>query len=237
MYGTRKRKRPNYALPFTPPRRVVRTKRARTYRRGYDRRVGYYGRFVGPGSRELKFFDKTNNINPVGPTGNIYSTLNNVAIGTGESDRIGRKIIIKAIHVRFDVSLDSQSAPVSLPEGETLRVILYVDKQTNGAAAAVADILETAHVRSYKNLVNTGRFRIMYDKYININYLTLNNNDDSAGVKRHYAINKRCNIPIEFSGTTGTVSEMATNNIGMLLISQTGQVNWNSHSRIRYSDS
>ena len=54
-----------------------------------------------------------------------------------------------------------------------MRVMLYHDKQANGATAAVLDILESADYQSFNNLVNSGRFRILMDRTYAMNYLTL----------------------------------------------------------------
>ena len=53
---------------------------------------------------------------------------------------------------------------------------------------------------------------------------------------RSWKMNKRVNIPLEFSGTTGVIGELKVNNIGVLVISAAGAVKMDYVCRIRYSD-
>ncbi len=221
----------------------------RTYKRrklvvpGYTRKVGYYGRFAGrPPSSELKFLDTSANDAIVAATGDFIGTGTVVVIpqDTTESGRIGRKCTIKQIHWRYKVSLAERDAVADPVEGDSLRMILYQDKQCNGATAATGDILETASFLSFRNLVNTGRFVMLMDKIVNINYAGLGS--DGAGVVsqaevvKSYEWHKSCNIPIEYSSTTGAIAEIKSNNIGIFLISTSGIVRFDSNIRVRFSD-
>lgn len=243
MYGTRKRKRPNYALPFNPPRRVGRPARrppAKRFRPGYNRTAGFYGRYRGSGA-EYKFYDGNFTFNPVATTGSLVSSINTVPQGTTESDRIGRKIVIRSIFFRFAVDLDKTSnAP--LPDAEEIRIIVYLDTQTNGAAiSGPTDILMSSSVRAYRELANSKRFKIMMDK----NYV-INPSNITQGVSSQYSYTgarrlgsyykTKCNIPIEFDSTTGVISEIKSNNIGILAISYNGIGILRGNIRIRYTD-
>lgn len=216
---------------------LSRFKRRRTasYRpaKGYVRKVGYYGRYPPLGSTELKFHDTTPAIT-VPNTGSIVSnSLIAIAAGTGESQRIGRKITVRSINLRFTGVLTSSAVPAQTDDG--LRVVLYHDKQANGAAATVTDILETAAYLSFNNLSNKNRFRILMDKTVDISATAA----FSAASLQHGKTKSwymKCNIPVEYSSVTGALSEIRSNNLGILVISDNGQVDFNSQVRIRYSD-
>ncbi len=108
-------------------------------------------------TKELKFFETQVNVSPVASTGTIPVSGSVVKIpqGTEENERIGRKCTIKSIHCRYQAEL--RGASNSSLQSDVLRIIMYLDKQANGAAAAVSDISETATWQTFNNLSNSGR--------------------------------------------------------------------------------
>jgi len=205
--------------------------------KGSYRTTGYYGRYSPLGS-ELKFLDTTDTKSSVNASGTIKeSSLVNVVAGTGESQRVGRKITIKSIHMRYIAQLSNTSNPSGTDDG--LRVIVYWDKQCNGATAAVTDILETAEYLSFNNLSNKNRFSILMDKTVDISatagaYDGTNDQFGQKAVTRSF--HKKVNIPVEYSSTTGGLTEIRSNNIGLLAISDAGAINMGYTCRVRFSD-
>jgi hypothetical protein len=207
---------------------------------GFTRNVGYYGRFKS-GTPELKYKDREHEFVQVDADGEIDSSLNIVAQGDGPSERIGRKIVIKKINIRGYVSWESPS--ISSPENtyDQLRLIIYLDKQCNGTAATVSDILETEDIRSFNNLSNKSRFKILsdqrFDLFSHAGGSTGSDDTYSPGYKSFTKFIK-CNIPIEYdqTATTGVISTIRSNNIGMLAISQNGLLVVETTTRIRYTD-
>jgi hypothetical protein len=199
---------------------------------GYTRRSGYYGRY-SPLGTELKFLDTTWNVNPSATGQIVLDSVNEVAAGTGESQRVGRKVTIKSINMRFVPNLNSTASAANTDDG--MRVILYHDKQCNGAAPNVVDILESADYLSFNNLSNKNRFRILMDKYVDLSSASgiSATFGKIAKTKQFYM---KCNIPIEFSSTTGGIAEIRSNNIGVLCISDKGVSDVNGNVRIRFSD-
>ncbi len=126
---------------------------------------------------------------------------------------------------------------------DSVRIIVFLDKQHNGSASIlVTDILETANWKSFNNLANTGRFKIFKDTIIPLNYLTLAFNgllSLQSALARSYVFefHKKCSIPIEMSDSTGSLAAIRSNNIGIMMISES---NLNStvtlSTRIRYTD-
>lgn len=206
---------------------------------GYYRRSGYYGRFSAP-SGELKFHDLDIDDATVAANGTIAEdSCVGIAQGTGESQRIGRKVTIRSLFWRYHLQLPTINAGTSTAVSDVVRVVVYQDSQTNGAAAAVTDILETDNYQSFNNLANSGRFKILYDKQHVLNYTALGSDGttmDAASNMRTGSFYKKCNIPIEYSSTTGAITELRTNNIGVLLLSRNGVCEFESKMRLRYSD-
>ncbi len=189
---------------------------------------------------ESKFFDSDKDDGVVAATGAITTSLNLVVQGIAESQRIGRKITITKIHCTFSVFLPAESDKADISTGDIVRVMLYCDKQANGADANVTDLLETATFFSYRNLTNSKRFQILFDKYYTINRrvaMTDGTNTSASPRVEHSAqkVNRNLNIPIEFSANTGAITEITTNNIGLLYISKQGAAGIDTTCRIRYT--
>ncbi len=223
------------------------------YRKTYKRkRTGGFatGRYKAPKRRkfvgrsyqeqELKFFDTTVNDAIVTNTGQVSVSLNLVPVGDTESTRIGRKIWVTSIWVRLEIFLPQQQNQADIGVGDQLRIILIQDKQTNGAAATVLNILETQVKESYRNLSNTERFRFIYDKNVVLNRRVAvtdgTNTSTSPTVVYHFEKYIRIpNVPVQFDGVSGAISEVRSNNFFLLFISQVGVLGvQNSNVRIRY---
>ncbi len=209
-------------------------------RRGFTRTAGFYGRYRGGpnGSGELKFFDLDIDVTPA-VAGSITDSINHIPQGVTENTRVGRKCTITNIAWRYDMVLPK--ATDGNNGSEQVRIIMYLDKQCNGATATVTGILESADYQSFNNLANKSRFRTLMDRTYNLNatamggYATgpLFNTAETAMSDSFY---KKCSIPLEFDSTTGAITEIRSNNIGLLLISKTALVALTSKIRIRFSD-
>lgn len=206
--------------------------------RGYLRTAGYYRQTAAKASVELKFHDVDLDDAVVATGGTITDSINKIAQGVTESERIGRKCNIRSIQWRMNVSLPTLDAQALAQVEDTVRTILYQDTQCNGATAAVTDILEAANWQSFNNLANKGRFKILMDKEVDLNPLAIASDGDglmtTAGVTRTHTFFKKCNIPVEFSATTGAITEIRSNNLGVLQISQSGKGSFESKIRLRF---
>lgn len=201
---------------------------------------GYYGRYkygLSTASPEMKFYDGTANFALVDTGGEIEDSICEIAQGITEKTRVGRKIQIKKISLRITFSLPSTQAIAET--SDVVRLLVYLDRQCNGATAAVTDILETADDMSFNNLANKGRFSVLMDKKVGL---------DSTGGSwdgthsQFVSVNKfkdrylTTDIPVEFDGPTGAITEIKSNNIGLLAISGAGYAAMIVHYRIRYFD-
>ncbi len=194
---------------------------------------------------ELKFFDTLKALTAVAGTGVILDdSVNHIVQGVTESERVGRKCTIRAVHFRGVITNPTWTA---LGDGkQAVRIIVYHDKQANGATAAIGDILEqTAENTSYnsfRNLANSGRFKILYDVRKDMRIPAVA--QTAAGTFSSYInvwswhFSRKVNIPIEFSGITGAIDEIRSNNIGVLAMgfdnSSPPSVQYTC--RLRYSD-
>ncbi len=239
-------KAPKYTamLPYRARRRrgskrgYGRRRRRRVFRRGYNRTGGFYGFGGRSGLRpEYKFFDR--DIDAIIPSTAVIFTdsLNRIAQGTGESARVGRKCTLRSLACKLRARLPILTNSAA-PTGDSLRIVVYLDKQCNGATAQVLDVLETADVHSFRNLANISRFSVLYDRVYPLSR-TAASGADATAEWAPYVIEdsffKKFTIPIEFSGTTGTIAEIRSNNIGIIAVTQFGKADLDLHTRLRFS--
>jgi len=202
---------------------------------------GYYGRFkraANVGNRELKFHDLVVDDAAIATGATIVTdSVLEIAQGAGESQRIGRKIIIKKIGWRYEIRKLNSTGPTD--GDDVIRIVLYLDKQANGLTAATTDILETANYQSFNNLANRGRFRILFDKTVAMNIEAgAGDGTTNVGFIKAYQgqFYKNCNIPVEYSAAAGAITSINSNNIGVMLLSRSGVCFFGSQMRIRFSD-
>lgn len=206
---------------FKRPRKPVRKKRILGKRKTF-----YSAPAVGP-LVERKWHDATFTLTP-GSTGFIDSTSTLlIPQGVADNNRIGRKIVIKSLMFRCELNdrgrQDTDTVTPQIDQN-VARLILYVDKQANGAGAAVTDILQNATWMSYRNLDNEKRFDILYDDFHVIKSVPFFNNNatndaiGAQGAEEFIKWSKKVDIPITYSGAAGALSERTEYNIGFLYI-------------------
>ncbi len=218
--------------------RMARTRTRRLIVPGITRRAGFFG--INR-SGELKFHDIDINDSAIAAGVTVAEdSCVTIIQGVTESQRIGRKCTIRSINWRFNISLVSQVDSADPPKGDVVRILLYQDKQTNGAAATSTQILESADFQSFNNLANKSRFRTLMDRTYTIDHTLAQTDGTNTGGYAEVNITdtlfKRVNIPIEYDSTTGAITEVRSNNIGVLTISKNGTATFESKMRLRFSD-
>ncbi len=167
-----------------------------------------------------------------------------IAQGAGESERLGRRIIVRSINIRGVLSLPAQNGATVPPTGDVLRSMLLLDKQCNGAVPSNDDVLAQTNggerVYSFRNVASAERFEILNEQFNSINYrggIGIAADQDWSGQREVFSVYVKCRIPIEYSGATGAVTERTTNNIvfgGITLASDCDLLFVNV--RVRYTD-
>ncbi len=190
-------------------------------------------------SGESKFLDQTVDVTTISATGEIASaSLVVLPQGNDDSERIGRKVTVTSIGMKYDVNLPK--ATDGNETADTIRLILYWDKQANGATATMATLLEDGtDWLSFRNLTETGRYVFLMDRTFVIEAPGISGNGtttETGQAIHHDDFYKTVNIPIEYSGITGVIAQIRSNNIGLAVISRTGLADLDSVIRIRYTD-
>ncbi len=190
---------------------------------------------------ELKFHDVDLDDALVATGGTVIASINLIPQGVTEITRIGRKSTIRKIQWRYDIDLPAESDSADISQGDIVRVIMFVDQQTNKATAAVTDILESADYQSFRNLNNSGRFVMLMDVTHSINRRVAFTDGSNTASTPEVVIGtfkffKDVVIPLEFTAATGAITEITVNNIGVLLISREGTAGFESKIRLRFFD-
>lgn len=164
----------------------------------------------------------------------MNDSLNLIPQGVTESSRVGRKCKVTRLDFKGQMVLPSTDLNTT---DEQMRIIVYLDKQCNGTAATILDILETASINSFRNLSNTNRFSILSDKTVAMTAKVAGGSTAISGdMLQSFRRNISVNAPLEFSNTTGALTEIRSNNIGLLAITLHGQASLGYTCRVRFSD-
>ncbi len=209
---------------------------------GRYRRSGFYGRYNKSPGVELKFHDISTglDVNPVPTAGAFVQTSwNLIPQDVTEDGRIGRKCTIHSVMLRGAVRYNEVDAAATPPPADLVRILVYLDTQCNGAVANATALLVNDAITSPNNLSDSGRFKTLWDKFVVMNFNGLAS--DGAGVvsagenMRYFSMYKKVKIPLQFSGATGAIAEIRSNNIGCMVISaQAGCQITNSIIRLRF---
>jgi hypothetical protein len=193
-----------------------------------------------PSDKELKYWDTYRADINLPVDGHVIPTICGIDQGTATTQRIGRQIKIVSIHFKGYIYHFPSAA---LDCARLFRVILYVDKQCNGAPAEFTDIYTppggaNSNIFAYRNLENQKRFRVLADQYHKIETRVT---DDVLGFGRmltHFEFNKDVDIDINYTGGGITVTSISSNNIGMIVIADGGSaLQLDMTTRVRYVDS
>jgi len=180
---------------------------------------------------ELKFTDISNTLIPVFATAafNGPILLNGLVPGSGADQRIGRKVTIKSLLLKYSFNLGATSTG-----GSPCRILVVYDKQANAVAPNITDVLLADAFNSPNNLSNRDRFVTLVDQIT-----------DNISVQWNFSIGgsifKKLNLETMFNaGTAGSIGDITSGSI-LIFAAQAGNIGTASpglifRSRIRYQD-
>ncbi len=211
----------------------------RRYRRSFRR-----GRFGGRRNGrqmfrrpELKFLDTTEASFTPATTGNVSATVVQARLGTGSSQRIGRQIAVRSIHVKLMCVLPTTTAGANASDSMSVWVVL--DKQCNGATFTFANLFGS-DILDHRNLDNVRRFKVLKKVSFNIagaGFAGDGTTNDVGNRVKYFEIHlSNVYIPIDFDADAGTIADMTSNNIAVVTVSQLGVATMAFITRIRYSE-
>lgn len=168
------------------------------------RRPVYFPRASG----ELKFIDTADAYN-VNTTGTL-TLLNGLSLGNTSSTRIGQKVTVKSLEVKYRAAVVATTGL-----DQTHRMLFVLDRQPNGAALTLAEVLSPTNTEGLRNLASPRRFKFLIDYRFDLSAAT-ESGSTKAG-KLWYVFKKP--LVIEYnSGNAGTVADISSGSIYMVLL-------------------
>ncbi len=211
----------------------------------------FKGRVRGPRSgEELKYIDYTYgnaNISNAAAGGECdpatYLGMGVVAQGDEETNRDGRKIVLKSVYVKGQVKLLATTTVASVtgdPVGVALWLVL--DKQTNGAQLDAEKVVTaTTHPDlCFRNLKYSQRFQTLWSKRFYITPEVAANDSTATTVSygmagRDFECFKKLNIPVTFTGNAAVIANVADNSLHMIgIASAATKVQLQYGARVRF---
>lgn len=240
-YGAGKRKR--FSQGGTKRYAKRRMFRVRSAFRGRPRMS--VSRLVPWAKPELKTFDVTLSAQEVSTTG-LFSEMCLPILGSDFNARVGRKIQMKSFYIRYHCGIKAAFTlgTITTTATQELRLIVFIDKQPNGAAPAVTDLLVAATPTSQLNMNNRDRFKVLRDVTHVFDPYTLLTASASPAWNRTAEcgeIYKKINLECIFNATNGgTIADVNSGALYTFWIGSVGTGNNSGSvtqtSRVRYID-
>jgi len=174
------------------------------------------------------------------PTPNILC-LNAITQGDGESQRDGRKVILKSLQIKGMINADAVANAADPPAGRLIRILVVQDKQTNGAQLNSEDVIKDAgflDVLSMRNLQYSKRFVVHYDKVIRmIPTATMEdgaNTSSTSYANQGFKFFKNLNVPVNFTSTTEAIANITDNSFHVIALANDTGCNLFYQSRVRF---
>ncbi len=211
---------------------------ARARGRGYRFKNVTYGKKKGmfkTTDRELKNFDTAFDDSVMATTWATSPSLVLIPQGATATTRLGRKCIIRRITTKLHVFAITQTAPFH----DSGHIRLILDTQANGAVPAVTTILVSGtDDQTFNNLASRGRFITLWSRTFQIHSTSGAGNgtsDQFGGQEYEVVISQTVNFPMEYTGSSGAVTEISSNNVFLLSQSAHGLVGFRSNTRVRFT--
>lgn len=180
-------------------------------------------RAISMASGERKYIDTDDTAYTVTNTGTVIQ-LCNLVQGNDNLTRIGDTIKVDLITCTMKWLIDSSAVYT------TCRVMLVLDKQSNGAIFNVSNVLEYVNVASHREKNGRRRFYILYDKIFSLDPIS----------KTSYVLHftRRLNTILTYTGNLGTAADLTNKNFGIVILSDraTLQPTVDYYCRLRFTD-
>lgn len=151
-------------------------------------------------------------------------SISGVPQGDGECDRDGRTYLIHSLRVTGLVTI-LKGEGISFPyEPNVVRIIVFLDTQTNGAQFAPLDVMGVSSFDylGFKNLSNDDRFVILHDETIDVVAPVVNEGAQNlfatAGALQRYEADLVFDPPIKVtcSGSTINIDSISDNSLHIM---------------------
>lgn len=165
-----------------------------------------YGRRRAASASEVKSVD-TSNALATDTTGAI-ALLNGIVPGVGFSQRVGRQVRCHGLDLNVKCAVTAGTGV-----DQTVRCLVVQDRQSNGAAPLITDVLTAVGTVTFPNLINQARFKILRDVVLDLNATA------EAGSIKSFRLRLPLKAVTQFNdGVAGTVADIVTNSIFVMVM-------------------
>jgi len=168
-------------------------------------------------------------------TGSV-TLLNTIAQGSSVNQRVGKKIILKSIQSRGNMTNNGTASA-----NDVAYMIVY-DKRPTGALPSITDILVSASANALNNDVNSGRFKIVK----RVDEVLTGNTSAAASWQSNMMVGQDWwqslnNLPVVYKAlTTGAIADIEEGALYLVTIGTsaagTGAATLTTGFRIRFLD-
>lgn len=156
--------------------------------------------------------------------------LNGIARGDEISERNGREVTMRSVELKVQSYVTAGTGI-----DQVQRHLLVYDRQTNGTALTIAQVLNSVSTVAMKSLENRRRFKIMMDRTVVLNASA------EPGSMNYYKYYRKLCHPVTFnSGDAGTVADITTGSLYFITLgsSAPGATAGSTicQGRVRYQD-
>lgn len=216
---------------------------------GPNARTGGFAHTVG--GNELKFFDTTYGETVMAETiatshanPDTVECLNAMTVGSGEQERIGRKITMQNLEINFQAITEKVTDANPDIGSPTCRVVVYLDTQNNKTDGNEVDVFNAAgefNETSMRNMEYKNRFRILHDRTWNMPFTTHTTNYAGntlfTGGARNWSANISLKgVDVDFSGSAdpATILAITNNSIRVMAWSQGAYIHLQYQARLHF---
>nr|AJP36424.1 putative capsid protein [Avon-Heathcote Estuary associated circular virus 15]AJP36426.1 putative capsid protein [Avon-Heathcote Estuary associated circular virus 15] len=168
--------------------------------------------------------------------------------GNDISNRESRSCFVYSITVRGSIEMLGQGQQTAIDNNQIARLVLVLDKQTNGTQMSSEDLLttnsgESPMVYAYQNTANFGRFQILKDQFIEFEPCNIGGVTGSfwqGGGRKMFKLKHTFKEPIRVNfGSTngGTVADIVDNSFHIICGTQNASITTvlNYKSRVSFT--
>ena len=154
---------------------------------------------------EKKYVDNDYSNTSVGSTGNLIATYTTMAQGLGDQARMGNTIKGKSISGKIIATKST------IPTTTQLRLLWVLDKECDGAAPVLSDVLDSVNTLAGVNRNFSKRFVILKDKLVTLS----SGGNDIRSMKFFFPTD----FHIHFDGSTSAITDAKENHVFLYAIS------------------
>lgn len=174
--------------------------------------------------------------------------LNAVAQGDGESQRLGKGMLMKSVYVTGTIEQPTRTGIAATVEGgNSFYICLVMDAQTNGSQADSEAVfvnpggIAALAANPVRNLEFTSRFRMLDSVRIDAPQTTYYNDSATTAAQSGwimgFKLSAKLEVPVVFSGTTSSITNIVDNSLHVICFMANAEGSLprlNYNARLRY---